>query len=355
MRPTRTTSPSSPWLTESTSFSASVPCQDGCVITGVEVSTPPGGLVDGTAVLRDLTVDGQPFSLGPPTAWRRMTGGSDGSSIPVGDAAGNLGVVIRAEGSSPPVMFHGWVPDPVPALVTTKEDGVFTADGPQGQVDMKAVGTLPRVPGAPPGSRVVDLAGLVRRPEVSTPNYAAEVWADDAAALDRAETELRKRGATVGDVTTVDDVRAELDASPAAWSLALSVLVGLAAVLVAMLVMLVSTATTWRARATDLAALRMAGLPDRSLRRLEQLGQLPVVLVGGLAGTICGVVAAVVALPGVRQFTDPPAVDTTDFSTRWVVVVVGALVGVLLLTALAVATARWTARRASLARIREVV
>ena len=66
-------------------------------------------------------------------------------------------------------------------------------------------------------------------------------------------------------------------------------------------------------------------------------------------------VAAVVALPGVRQFTDTPAVDTTDFSTRWVVVVVGALVGVLLLTALAIATARWTARRASLSRIREVV
>ena len=91
----------------------------------------------------------------------------------------------------------------------------------------------------------------------------------------RAETELKKRGATPGEITTVADVRAELDASPAAWSLALSVLVGGAAVLVAMLVMLVATATTWRARATDLAALRMTGLPNRSLRRLELSGQLP--------------------------------------------------------------------------------
>ena len=66
------------------------------------VSTPPGGQVDGTVTLRDLTVDGQPFSLGPPTAWRRMTGGSDGSSIPVGDAAGNLGVLVRAEGPRRP-------------------------------------------------------------------------------------------------------------------------------------------------------------------------------------------------------------------------------------------------------------
>ena len=111
---------------------------------------------------------------------------------------------------------------------------------------------------------------------------------------------------TLGEVTTVDDVRAELDASPAAWSLALSVLVGGAAVLVAMLVMMVATATTWRARATDLAALRMAGLPDRSLRRLELLGQLPVVLVGCAGRSRLRVVAAVLALPGVRQFTDPP-------------------------------------------------
>jgi ABC-type lipoprotein release transport system permease subunit len=119
--------------------------------------------------------------------------------------------------------------------------------------------------------------------------------------------------------------------------------------------MLVATATTWRARATDLAALRMAGLPDRSLRRLELLGQLPVVVVGALAGAVCGVVAAVLALPGVRQFTDPPEVDTTVFTTPWVSVVVAAAVGLLLLTALAVATSRWTARRAALSRIREVV
>ena len=199
---------------------------------------------------------------------------------------------------------------------------------------MTAAGTLPRVPGSPPASRVVDLSGLLRRPEASTANVAMEVWSDDAARPGPGPDRARGRGVTVAEVTTVDDVRAELDASPAAWSLALSVLVAAAAVLVAMLVMIVATATTWRARATDLAALRMAGLPGRSLRRLELLGQLPVVLVGALAGAVCGVIAAVVALPGVRQFTDPPDVDTTDFSTPWAVVVLGAVVGVLLLTAL---------------------
>jgi hypothetical protein len=299
-------------------------------------------------------VDGQPFTLAPPTAWRRA---SDlGSSVvPAADPAGNLGISVSSEAATPPVMLSDWVPDPVPALVSGDETGVLTAPGPEGQIDVTAVRTLERVPGSPPGSRVVDLAGVLRRSESGEGNVAVEVWADDAAFLARARTELAERGAAPGEVTTVDDVRAELDASPAAWSLALSVLVGAAAVLVAMLVMVVATATSWRARATDLAALRMAGLPGRSLRRLELLGQLPVVLVGALAGAACGVGAAVLALPGVRQFTDPPAVDTTDFATPWAWVLVAAALALLLLTALAVATSRWTARRAPLNRIREVV
>ena len=88
---------------------------------------------------------------------------------------------------------------------------------------------------------------------------------------------------------------------------------------------------------------------------MESLGQLPVVVVGSLAGSACGIVAAVLSLSGVRQFTDPPEIDTTDFSTPWAIVVAAALAALVLLTALAVATARWTARRAPLSRIREVV
>ena len=87
---------------------------------------------------------------------------------------------------------------------------------------------------------------------------------------------------------------------------------------------------------------------------MELLGGLPVVLLGGLAGLCCGLAAGVVALPGVRQFTEPPDVDTTDFSTPWGLVVLAAALGAVLLVVLAVAASRWTARRASLSRIREV-
>jgi hypothetical protein len=334
-------------------FSVAVPCVDGCVVTGLSVTTPPTLELTGSLVFRDLTVDGQPFSLGAPEDYRRAVG--DGSLVPASDPAGNMGATVSTTGAQPPVMYHVWVPDPVPALVTSTVDAQFDGPGLEGLVAMSRAGRIPRVPGAPPEARVVDLAGLLRRPEAGTVSNLIEVWSDDSAALARVRSALGDRGVPLGEVTSVDDVRAELDASPAAWSLSLSVLVGGVAVLVAMLVMLVATATTWRARAADLAALRMTGLPNRSLRRMELLGQLPVVLVGALAGTACGIVAAMFALPGVRQFTDPPDVDTTDFTTPWAVVVGAAAVALLLLTVLAVGSARWTARRARLSRLREVV
>ena len=321
-------------------------------MTGLSVVTPPSLRLTGSLVLRDLTIDGSAFSLGRAEDYRRAVG-DDGSVVPGSDPAGNVAVTVSTTGTAPPMMYHVWAPDPVPALVTSPEDAVFDGPGLEDEVAMSRAGRIPRVPGAPPGARVVDVAGLLRRPGTSIANDAVAVWSDDAAALGRVRSELAGRGVLVGAVTTVGDVRAELDASPAAWSLALSVLVGGAAVLVAMLVMIVATATTWRSRAADLAALRMAGLPSRSLRRMELLGQLPVVLVGALAGAGCGAAAAVFALPGVRQFTDPPAVDTTDFGTPWAWVLSAAVVVLLVLTLLAVATSRWTASRAPLSRLRE--
>ncbi|HET6937830.1 MAG TPA: FtsX-like permease family protein, partial [Nocardioides sp.] len=314
----------------SATFRATVRCADGCIVTGVTIAAPPSGAAEGTVVLRGLTVDGAPFSLGPATAWRRVIG-PGGSVAPTSDAEGNLGVLLNTSGSAPPVIVSEWVPQPLPALVTSAEERLFSAAALVETVDMTVAGRLPSVPGSPPGSRVVDAEGLLRRADTDTSGAIVEVWSDDAGTLDRARTELRKRGVTIDDLTTIGDVRADLDASPAAWSLALSVLVGVAALLVAMLAMVVATATTWRARATDLAALRMAGLPGRSLRRMELLGQLPVVLVGGVTGAVCGIAAGVLALPGVRQFTDPPEIDTTDFSTPWAAVILASVAALVLL------------------------
>jgi putative ABC transport system permease protein len=338
----------------STSFGVSLPCAEGCTVTGVQVTAPVGGRTDGTLVLHGLAVDGQPFTLGAPDDWPRVS--DIGGTLTSGAAAdGGLAVAISSETASPPVLTHAWVPQPVAALVSGDEAGEFLAPGPDGQIAVRAAGRLPRVPGSPPGTRVVDLESVLRRPEARGGTNVVEVWSDDDHALGRLRSELRERGLVTVGVTTVDEVRADLDASAAAWSLALSVLVGLLAVLVAALVVLVATATTWRARAADLAALRMAGLRARLLVRVELLGQLPLIVLGGVVGAACGLVAGTVALPGVRQFTDPPAVDTTDFATPWTPVLSGATVALAVLVLVAAAAAWWTARRATLELVRESV
>ena len=79
-------------------------------------------------MLRDMTVDGQPFSLGPPTAWRRQID-PDASLVPDVDPAGILAVTVSSNVSLPPPMLSAWLPDPVPALVSGDETGVFAAQG----------------------------------------------------------------------------------------------------------------------------------------------------------------------------------------------------------------------------------
>ena len=52
-------------------------------------------------------------------------------------------------------------------------------------------------------------------------------------------------------------------------------------------------------------------------------------------------------------FTEPPEVDTADFSTPWALVLATAALALLLLVAVAVVTSRWTVGRARYDRIRE--
>ena len=128
-----------PLLDGSAPFSASLPCDDGCTVTGVVVRGPIGSEIRGGVVLRDLSVDGRLFSLGPTTAWRRMSDESS-SVVPVADPDGNLGVNVMSESAIPPAMLSAWVPDPIPALVSGDETGEFSAPGPKGEIDLAAAG-----------------------------------------------------------------------------------------------------------------------------------------------------------------------------------------------------------------------
>jgi hypothetical protein len=337
-----------------TRVSAFLSCSAGCQVVGITLTGVYVLSLSFTVELSGLTIDGSPVDLGPATDWREASDDEGASLVPTLAEDGGLAVQVHTVQGPPPVLLHAWVPDPVPALVTSSSRDELAGPGLSQPIRLMPAGTLPRISGATPGARVVDLDGLLRRPDsYPVEDASVSVWGDDRALVERAATELRERGVPVYSLTTQAQARQVLDDTPAAWALSLAVLVGGAGLLVAALVMVVVTATTWRSRAADLAALRMTGVSGRSLRRLERLASLPVVLVGCLAGAGCGVVAAHFALPDVRQFTHPPEVSTIDYSVPWLLVAMTTLATVVALGALALVTSAWTVRRSDLARVRQ--
>jgi putative ABC transport system permease protein len=184
-----------------------------------------------------------------------------------------------------------------------------------------------------------------------------EVWfdSDDDALYDRVSAALAERGVQVASTRTLGDVRRSFDASAAAWSLQLAALVGAVAILIALLVLVVSAASTWRLRTRDLAALRMTGVPDRSMRSMAVASQLPAVLVGVLAGGISGLFGAQLAMSIVPLFATAPEVSTLDLDTAWPAVLLAAAASLAVLAAGSILIGRALAARADLQRLRETL
>ena len=150
-------------------------------------------------------------------------------------------------------------------------------------------------------------------------------------------------------------MRSSYDESAAAWSLQLAALIGAAALLIALLVLVVSAVSSWRFRTRDLAALRMAGVPSRSIGTMSVAAQLPAVLVGVAAGTAAGLYGAQLALPIVPLFAEAPLVSTLDLGVAWGAVLAAALASLVVLGLGGVLIGRAMARRSELRRLRETI
>ncbi len=155
---------------------------------------------------------------------------------------------------------------------------------------------------------------------------------DDPATLAEVTRSLHEHGITVRHSYSLRETRAPYDESTAAWSLQLGALVGAAGLLLAILVLVVLAVATWRHRSRDLAALRMSGLPRRSVRAVATMAQLPAIAVGVAAGAVTGLVGAHVALPIVPLFATAPEVSTLDLQTPWSVVLLATLTVLVVLT-----------------------
>ena len=135
--------------------------------------------------------------------------------------------------------------------------------------------------------------------------------------------------------------------------IALAAVIGALAVLLAALVLVLVAATGWRGRARDYAALRMAGVGVRSLRRASIVEQGTVVAVAAVVGAACGLVASALALPMVPLFTRPSPTFVDDFTPAPLAVLGSALAALGGLVSVALVVGLHLVRRARLDRLRE--
>ncbi|MEI7054399.1 FtsX-like permease family protein [Nocardioides sp. CCNWLW239] len=220
--------------------------------------------------------------------------------------------------------------------------------------DATRVAVVDRIPGDGPNLTVVDLATATKLAE---PDYESSIslWfaSEDQKFIDEVTTELAGNGVYAADTRTLAGVRRGLDSSMASWSLWLGGVVGIAAVLLAVVALTVLTVTSWRERAVDLTALRMAGVDRRTVARIPTDAQLLSVLVGVLAGAACGVIGAALTLPDIPLLAMTPAVDVTDLSIPWPAVATTTVGCLVVLCAAAALLGRSVAAKVRYDRLRE--
>jgi hypothetical protein len=302
---------------------------DGTRATPVVRTAPPS---DGVAT---IAVDPEAFSRialfaeGAPSqkAWSALSAGPARTPIPT-IAAGE-----PAEVEADKMKVHG-------------VDGILQ--------EARRVAVVDRIPGDGPNVTVVDLATAKKLAEPDSES-SISIWfaSEDQAFIDKVTDALASKGVFAADTRTLTGVRHNLDASMASWSLWLGGVVGIAAVLLAVVALTVLTVTSWRVRAMDLTALRLAGVDQRTVARIPTDAQLLSVLVGVLAGAACGVTGAALTLPDIPLFAMPPEVDVTDLSIPCLAVATTAIGCLIVLCATAAVLGRSVAAMVRFDRLRE--
>ncbi|MDF1606310.1 FtsX-like permease family protein [Nocardioides sp. YIM 152315] len=348
--------------TRTASFSHQVSCTDGCKISGVWVSSLPGASIHGAVTLRNLTGGDEAVGIGPADRWTPFADRSVGTVEPHSTSADHLTVEVDSASATVLTMQQNWLPTTVPTLVSGplppgNERNRFAMAGLDGEAQPAArVGQLARVPASSANTIVGNLDTLERGRSVLATDRL-EVWfdSDDQELYDRVEDALAEQGVQIATTRTLGEVRRTYDDSAAAWSLQLAALVGAVAILIALLVLVVSAASSWRLRTRDLAALRMTGVPPRSMRSMAVASQLPAVVVGVVAGGLSGLVGAQLAMSIVPLFATAPEVSTLDLDTAWPAVLSAAAAALVVLASGSILIGRALAARADLRRLRETV
>ena len=348
----------------STDFGGLLLCPAGCRLDGLEFRKTAQLVseVSGRLTITGLGVDGTSLRLASPAQWNpfvppatstsdRLTQlPSQGDSI-VLDLV-STGFSIALTHADVPAVVPGVLAGPVPPGGTAR---AFDAAGINGApLSVAAVQSVPALPVLGGRGVLVDYETLARLGGRLPDTGSLSVWLARPGDAEQVTRTLADQGIGVLARHPYTQAKERLDRSASSWGLRLAAFTGAMGILLAALVVIVMTVTSWRVVARDLAALHMSGVPLPTLRRSLVREQLVLVVVGTVVGAVCGTVSALVAMPLVPLFdgaaTPVPALDLTPS-----LVAVG---GVVLLAFAVLGLTGWLAatgagRRVTLRRIRE--
>lgn len=339
-------------------------CPDGCRLDGLEFrkTDPVASQVQGTLTIAGLGLDGRSIGVGSKQHWNEYVPTSQGTpdQFELQDAPPDtLAFSLLSTGFSL-VVTHADVPAVLPGLLAgpvppggsaTSFDAAGLTGAP---VKVSAVQTVETLPVLGAQGVLVDFETLARLGGTLADTGTMSVWLSDPADQADVTQQLAAKGVGVIAARPFAAVKQKLDESASAQGLRLAAFTGAMGILLAALVVIVMTVTGWRTVARDMAALHMAGVPLRTLRRSLVREQTVLVLIGSLVGLVCGAVSSLLAMPLLPLFdtaADPvPALQLTP--------AFGAAVGTAALAAAVLVLVGWLAargagRRVTLQRVRE--
>jgi energy-coupling factor transporter transmembrane protein EcfT len=249
-------------------------------------------------------------------------------------------------------------PPPVPAIVVPATQGKTpTATSALGflggTVNVTELGRARVAPGGRTNVTLVSYDALAERTQHLYATGELEVWVSDPSRLAAVTQALDDAGIAVRGTTARAEVVATFDRSASAWSLRLAVVIGVLALVLSALVLLLLTVTSWRTRSKDLATLRLAGVPEKRIRRVVVAEQVVVIGSAVVVGAVCGYVGAQLSLGLVPFFTTPSDVFVRDLDPATGPMAAVAGLTFVWLGAVGTLLGIWLARRAVVSRVRD--
>ncbi|HEY6932227.1 MAG TPA: FtsX-like permease family protein [Marmoricola sp.] len=321
-------------------------CHDGCRLEGFAL----GGAVaaptrmHGSITLRQISADGRPARLDG-ADWVDAPGGDqqqarvsprvDGGrlELAVDTGAHEQQVAVGAAGvpERRPVVVGTEALGPLRRAETRSVPGASVG----GDVPVRPVQLSRSVPFLGPSGILIDYTMLFSDRQVYEQLFHSYVLAD-AATPSRVRDALSARGLSLQ--TTRASVQRLLDNGAYALALRLYAVAAVLVLVMALAGLLVSTAVQLPERRRDAAALRVVGVPRRTVLGAVATELLVVLVSAALAGVAAGalaeyVVLRTVTLGTVEEITTPALVTSVEWP--WLLAVAGGTVGVLLVVAVA--------------------